>query len=115
MAFLNTLTNLFFSKKRQDERASPDHYAALERLRAAHEWLDVKITKTKRSYQSLILAIDIENNELLVDELYPGEELEHVETGDTIEVFTQTKKHPIHFLDLIFQGVFLGFENLHIG
>lgn len=97
MAFLNTLTNLFFPKRQRDEHASPDHYAELEQLQAAHEWLDVKVTKTKRSYQSLILNIDIENNEILVDELYPNEALEHVETGDTIEVFTQTKKYPLHF------------------
>lgn len=74
-----------------------DHYQRLERLRANHDWIDVVVTKNKRSYQSLILDIDIENSELIIDDLYPPENLDVIETGDTVEVSSQSRRVLVNF------------------
>ena len=87
MAFFKSLFNKIIPNRRQPDETQPDdHYVTLESLRTKHQWIDVIVTKTDTAYQSLILKIDIEQRELIIDELYPPEGLEHLETGDTLEV-----------------------------
>ncbi|MEH6557078.1 MAG: flagellar regulator YcgR PilZN domain-containing protein [Oceanicoccus sp.] len=106
MAFLKTLINRIFSGTNKDTSNQVDHYSSLEKLRVSHEWLDVKVTKTNHSYQSLVLEIDIENNELLIDELFPPEHLDDVQSGDTVQIITRSKRQPVDFYTRILSREF---------
>jgi len=106
MAFLRSLIDKLVTNTNTDSSELADHYSSLERLRVSHEWLDVKVTKTNHSYQSLVLEIDIENGELLVDELFPPEHLNDVQPGDTVQVITHSKNQPVDFYTRILSREF---------
>ncbi len=98
MAFFKSLLNrLMPSSNRVDELDAGDHYERLERLRIQHDWIDVKLTGHDRSYQSLVLDIDLDNKELVIDDLYPPEGLDSIEPGDTVEISSQARYALIHF------------------
>ncbi|MEE8060136.1 MAG: flagellar regulator YcgR PilZN domain-containing protein [Pseudomonadales bacterium] len=98
MAFLKSLINWLKPSNKVINKADPDdHYQRLERLRINHDWIEVKVTKTNKSYQSLVLEIDPDNNELVIDDLYPPEKLENIEPGDTVEITSQLRHALINF------------------
>ena len=101
MAFLKTLIKLISPKDQPHTNDPMDHFTALEQLRLNHEWIEVKVTKTDLSYQSLILNLDIENNELLIDELFPPEHIEKIEPGDTVAIRSQSSQKPINFFSRV--------------
>ena len=75
----------------------PDHFDSLDKLRKSHEWIEVQIVRSGKSYQSLILNIDLDNNELLIDEFFPPENLQAIEPGDRVEVSSQSRSKPVNF------------------
>lgn len=78
-----------------------DHYDRLHYIQTHHEWLDVTVCKTGQHYQSLILALDAEQKELLIDELYPVEEDRSLESGDRLEINCTARRAPISFFTRI--------------
>lgn len=97
MSLIKTLLNKIKPEPDKDVSAALDHYTQLERLRKNHDWISVTVTQTNSSYQSLILAIDIDNHELLIDELYPPQGLEDLQAGDSMHVQSQTERNPVNF------------------
>ncbi|WP_101757520.1 flagellar brake protein [Oceanicoccus sp. KOV_DT_Chl] len=97
MSFLKSLIHRVFSDNDADKSETDDRYAQLEQLRIDHDWINVNITKTDQTYQSLIVTIDIENGELIIDDLYPPENLDQLEAGDTIEIFSQSRTKLVNF------------------
>ncbi len=98
MAFLKTLINRIIPPAPGDDTPlSGDHYLQLEYLRREHEWIQVSASKNERIYQSLILHIDPNNKELVVDELFPAEGVDLLQPGDTLEINSVTRQHPISF------------------
>lgn len=101
MAIFKSLLALLLPQRNKRGSEDLDHYQRLERLRVNHDWISVTVTKNKRSYQSLILDIDIENGELVIDDLYPPEHLDAIETGDTVEVSSQSRRVLVNFYSRI--------------
>ncbi len=101
MAFIKTILNKILPNSDKDTHANEDHYLQLERLRIDHDWITAKVTKNGVIYQSLILEVDIENSELIIDELYPPENLQHIEPGDTVEIYSQNDNKPVNFYSRI--------------
>jgi c-di-GMP-binding flagellar brake protein YcgR len=97
MAFITTLINRLLNRADDEEYEPSDHYKTLEHLRRNHDWIDVKVTKTDKSYQSLVVKIDPENHELLIDDLYPPDDIEKIEPGDTIEITSKSRKVLVNF------------------
>ncbi len=98
MAFFKSLFDrLTPSSQLLDDTPLNDHYDKLELLRINHDWIDVTVTQNEKSYQSLILAIDVENHELLIDDLYPPELPRTLEAGDTVEVSSRSSRAKISF------------------
>lgn len=98
MALLKTLINRFFSTpSTTDTELAGDHFEQLEYVRTHHEWVYVTVSKTENRYQSLILEIDPENKELLIDELYPAENLQSLRPGDTLQVSSQSSQVNLSF------------------
>lgn len=97
MAFLKSLINRIFSHEEPNQADPDDHYYRLERLRTNHDWIGVEVAKSGQCYQSLILEIDVDNGELIIDDLYPPEGLEDLETGDTVEVTSQSRRVLVNF------------------
>ncbi|MBL4826548.1 MAG: flagellar brake protein [Spongiibacteraceae bacterium] len=108
MTFINTLIHRLLNKSaEQEEFEASNHYETLQLLQRNHEWIDVSIIKTEKSYQSLVLEIDPENHELLIDDLYPSEDLEKLETGDTIEISCKSRKVLVNFYTRILKREFI--------
>ena len=64
--------------------AAHEGYATLQQLPANRQILEVVPAGQHRSYQSMIIAIDVERNLLWMDDLFP--EQNFLETGDEITV-----------------------------
>lgn len=60
----------------------PDEYQALWELKKQRQLLEVKITGTSRSYQSMIMAIDLERGLLWLDDLFPQQLI--LDAGDEL-------------------------------
>lgn len=60
----------------------PDQYAALWELQKQRQLLEIKITGSSRSYQSMILALDLERGLLWLDDLFPQQLI--LDAGDEI-------------------------------
>lgn len=73
----------------------PDHYAALWQLLSQRQLMEVKIEGSNHSYQTLILAIDIQRGLLWLDDLFPSQHL--LETGDQISLRHHRNGEEIHF------------------
>lgn len=101
MAFIQSILNKILPNSAQDTSGNEDHYLQLERLRIDHDWISAKVTKNGEIYQSLILQVDIENSELIIDELYPPENLDQIEPGDTVEIYSQNDNKPVNFYSRI--------------
>lgn len=98
MAFLKSLIDRLFPGRESGGSHMPeDQYERLDYLRHHHEWIDVTVCKSGRSYQSLILAIDPDHKEMVIDELYPNRNGEHLESGDRLEVNCRSKHAPVNF------------------
>ncbi len=98
MSFIKSLIRRILSTPHSQESNEPkDHYERLEYLRKHHEWIGVKITKNDHLYQSMVLNIDPDNAELLIDELFPSEGLESLESGDTVEITSRSQRVDLHF------------------
>lgn len=106
MRLIKSLFNSAFSKASKSVEADTDHYQSLEALRAQHEWIEVKFIRTGQRYQSLILNIDMDNGELLIDELYPPENLNTIEAGDRVEISSQSRVKPVNFFTRILSRQF---------
>ncbi len=103
MAIIKSLINKVLPSSQQKPGEPDDHYAQLEKLRLDHEWINVLITKSDHRYQSLVLEIDRENHELVIDDLYPPENLQQLQTGDTVQVSSQDRLHPVHFFSRVIE------------
>lgn len=101
MAILKSLIARLLPQRDKQGSEQLDQYQRLEKLRVSHDWIGVTFVKNKRSYQSLILEIDIENSELVIDDLYPPEHLEAIETGDRVEVSSQSRRVLVNFYSRI--------------
>lgn len=60
----------------------PNQYLPLRHLQAQRQIIEVKIDGSSQSYQTLILAIDIERGLLWLDDLFPNQR--SLKVGDTI-------------------------------
>ncbi len=60
----------------------PDEYQALWDLKDQRQLLEVKITGSSRSYQSMIMAIDVERGLLWLDDLFPQQFI--LDAGDEL-------------------------------
>ncbi len=60
----------------------PDQYLPLRRLHAQRQLIEVKITGNSQSYQTLIMAIDIDRGLLWLDDLFPSQR--QLKVGDAI-------------------------------
>jgi c-di-GMP-binding flagellar brake protein YcgR len=100
MRFLKSLLAKL-SPTASNSAVAADPYTNMEKLRDQHEWIEVKLIRTDRRYQSLILQIDIENNELLIDELFPPENLQAIEAGERVEISSQSRSKPVSFFTRI--------------
>lgn len=102
MAFWKPLLEQFFpGKKTRDSAALADHYDRLHYLQNHHEWIDVTVCKTGDNFQSLILALDPDQKELLIDELYPLDNDRLLQSGDRLEISSRSKRAPISFFTRI--------------
>ena len=101
MAFLQSLIDRFLNRKNREEQPSADHYEMLERLRKNHDWIDVHVATLDKSFQSLILAIDVDNHELLIDELFPAEDLDTIKPGDTVSITSRSRRILVNFFTRI--------------
>ena len=97
MPFIKSLISKVLNSGDQQPSDEADHYTQLEKLRSNHEWINVSISHSKQTYQSLILSIDVDQHELLIDDLYPPENTDQLQAGDTVEVFSQTRANAISF------------------
>ncbi|MGK0498995.1 MAG: c-di-GMP-binding flagellar brake protein YcgR [Oceanicoccus sp.] len=97
MAFIKSLISKVLAANKEGDNTETDHYASLEQLRINHEWIDVRVNKTSQSYQSMVLNIDIEANELLIDQLYPPQDINQLGSGDMVEIHSQSKRNPVSF------------------
>lgn len=70
-----------FSQASADQENS---YAALVQLQESRQLLEVIPAGATRSYQSMIIAIDVERNLVWLDDLFPNQHI--LETGDEITV-----------------------------
>src|SRR5690606_14888754 len=70
-----------FSQASADQEHS---YAALVQLQESRQLLEVIPAGATRSYQSMIIAIDVERNLVWLDDLFPNQHI--LETGDEITV-----------------------------
>lgn len=86
-----------FTKSGGGDAESSNYLSNLERLQKQHSFIEVKILRLARSYQSMILKIDHEEQTLLIDDLFPPDNTTDVLTGDTFEITSQSKKDPLHF------------------
>lgn len=97
MSFLDKLFNLSFGKPSGQQVASnanaapsgaddttpvPDQYLALWELQQQRQQLEIKITGSSRSYQSMIVAIDMERGLLWLDDLFPQQLI--LDAGDEL-------------------------------
>lgn len=64
--------------------AAHERYATLQQLQASRQILEVVPAGQQRSYQSMVIAIDIERNLLWMDDLFPAQNF--LEVGDEITV-----------------------------
>lgn len=102
MAFWKPLfEQLFSGKQARSGAALADHYDRLHYLQQHHEWIDVTLCKTGDNFQSLILALDPDQKELLIDELYPVESNRQLQSGDRLEISSRSKRAPISFFTRI--------------
>lgn len=60
----------------------PNQYLPLRQLHAQRQIIEVKIDGNSKSYQTFILAIDVERGLLWLDDLFPNQRL--LKVGDTI-------------------------------
>jgi c-di-GMP-binding flagellar brake protein YcgR len=60
----------------------PDEYQSLQELQSQRQLLEVKITGSSRSYQSMIIAIDLERGLLWLDDLFPQQLI--LDAGDEL-------------------------------
>lgn len=98
MALLKTLINrLFATPAHSESDHATDHFEQLDAVRRQHEWVYVTVSKTENRYQSLILEIDPDNKELLIDELYPAENLQSLQPGDTLQVTSESRQVNVSF------------------
>lgn len=97
MSIIRSIIDKVMPSGSSSEQEPPDHFDSLDKLRKAHEWIEVKLVRSGQSYQSLILNIDLDNNELLIDELFPPENLQSIEPGDRVEISSQSRNKPVNF------------------
>lgn len=62
--------------------ATPEEYQSLRYLQNQRQLLEVKITGSTRSYQSMIVAIDLERGLLWLDDLFPQQRV--LDPGDEL-------------------------------
>lgn len=101
MTFIKSLINQYFGRGKKTAEAVTDDFIELDKLRINHEWINVNVIKNDHSYQSLILNIDLDNNELLIDELYPPNDLSKIEAGDTLSIRSQSSRTQVSFFSRI--------------
>ncbi|MES2675725.1 MAG: PilZ domain-containing protein [Pseudomonadota bacterium] len=65
-----------------EQAEQPNQYLPLQQLHAQRQIIEVKINGSSQSYQTFILAIDIERGLLWLDDLFPNQRL--LKAGDTI-------------------------------
>jgi c-di-GMP-binding flagellar brake protein YcgR len=73
----------------------------LTRLCHDHALIDVKVMRLAMQYQSMILAVDVDNDELIIDQLFPAEKLDELEAGDSIEISCNNRGKVINFFSRI--------------
>lgn len=95
--FRSVLHRLFPALGEGGDRVPEDHFERLTWLLNHHEWIDVNVCRTEQSYQSLILAIDPDQKEILIDDLFPKQGRPALEAGDRLEISCRAKRSPINF------------------
>lgn len=75
----------------------PDEYQALVELQHQRQLLEVKITGSSRSYQSMIMAIDLERGFLWLDDLFPQQLI--LDAGDELCI-----RHHRHTEELVIRA-----------
>ena len=87
-----------FSK---DDYLPAKHFAKyhqeLERLRDQHEHFTVLLNGASQKLQSLILSIDYHRRELVIDEPFPSEDIGAVNSGDSLEIHSQSQQLSLSF------------------
>lgn len=89
MLFLDKLFKKHACKASSPKSASaarqvvmPSEYLALQDLQNQRQLLEVKIQGSERSYQTMIMAIDLERGLLWIDDLFPQQRM--LDEGDTL-------------------------------
>ena len=81
---------------------SPETLVRLLELCNKHTFVEVNfVDRQQMSYQSLIIHVDIHNDSLLIDELYPLEPSFDIVAGESIEITSRGKGLPVKFTSTI--------------
>ncbi len=75
----------------------PDEYQSLRELQNQRQLLEVKITGSSRSYQSMIMAVDLERGLLWLDDLFPQQLI--LDAGDELCI-----RHHRHTEELVIRA-----------
>lgn len=95
----------FFAKEEDQLTEQQKAVFNLQRLQQEHCFLDVRFpTKGDEFYQSLVLEVWPEKNQLLIDELYPKHMVPTVKDGDIIEITSRRKSMRLSFVTSICKG-----------
>ena len=106
MAFLQSLLSKLQSKQPVEQVVIEDPYQSLQLLRNNHELIDVKVPRSSLTHQSIVLEIDSNNEEIIIDDLFPSEGLENLVSGDRIEIISRSKDPLINFFTRILSREF---------
>lgn len=91
----------------------PDHYMPLWNLHKQRQLLEIKLGDASRTYQSMIIALDIERGLLWLDDLFPQQRL--VDVGD--EITLRHHRHGEHLVvraNVVALGASFGLSGLAI-
>jgi c-di-GMP-binding flagellar brake protein YcgR len=83
------------SADRKDQ--AEDNYSQLEVLQRRHSFIEVKFSRTERTFQSMILELHPDDSYLVIDEFYPPEGREDLLEGDEAEINAQATGVKVSF------------------
>lgn len=97
MALLQSLFKRITGNTEQAPKGSSARYQLLEDLRQKHELIDVKVIRTGKIYQSVIVTIDEKNSRLIIDDLFPVEGVSELSENEPVEITSHTHKLMVNF------------------
>ncbi|MDY0007786.1 MAG: flagellar brake protein [Spongiibacteraceae bacterium] len=83
-------------------------FERLEMVQERHVFIDVKCPRLGRSFQSLILAINANEGDLILDEFFPPEGSGDLLEGDALEITSRSKSIAVSFYSRLLAREFRG-------